>query len=182
MVEALGAEVVIFDRRTHKAHVLSTGAAAIWRAAANGCSIDDVAEFMDGADVEERRKVAAVGALDLERAGLLTVSNPPMSRRSLVKALSGALALPTIVTVLAPTPAAAASNLANGAICVVGVDTCASPPRSCKKAPGSTQPPRCCTGPSSMDQFLDGGGPCNGNSYCCGGFCTALIGGVCVGD
>ena len=143
IVESLRDELVVFDRRTNKAHLLDARAAAIWRAAENGCSMDDVAGVVEGKTIEEKRTVAQLGVSDLERAGLLMSDLPAMPRRGLLKTLGTAAIVPMVISILAPSPAAAASNVAAGAPCVFGTDTCVTSATCINNA---VNPPttRCC--------------------------------------
>ncbi len=127
IVESLGNEVVVFDRRVNKAHILDPRAAAIWRAAENGCSLDDVALLMEATTADERRKIAQIAVADLASAGLVTSDVQALPRRQALRTLGRVAALPMVISILAPTPAAAASNLFPGGFCTQGTDTCQTP-------------------------------------------------------
>jgi hypothetical protein len=116
IVEALGTELVIFDRNTNKAHMLDPRAAAIWNAARDGCPVEDLVGLVEGDTVEDRRRVAHLAISELERAGLLSSTVPVRERRQLLKSLGAVAALPMVVSILAPTSAAAASNLPPGSL------------------------------------------------------------------
>ena len=181
--QSLSDELVIFDKETNKAHMLDARAAAIYRAAEKGCSIDDVMAVVEGGTDAEKRAAAQLGIQDLETAGLVMSSLPRMPRRGLLKTLGVAAALPMVISIMAPSPAAAASNLARGVTCSTG-DTCLSG-ATCQTATGSPSP-RCCisSGNATSDTDCSGtgtGANSTGNAVsslsCCSGLCGA---GVCV--
>lgn len=186
IVEVLGDEVIVFDRRTNKAHILDPRAAAIWRAAENGCSLDDVALLMEAKTPDEQRTLAQIGIADLNRAGLVTSDIDAPPRRSALKTLGRVAALPIVISILAPTPAAAASNLPPQANCVAGVDTCQSP---ILRAPSGMvegflcQDPilmggHCCVNAARTDVRTNGVS-CTLNDQCCSLVCDM---GVCKTD
>lgn len=187
IVESLGAELVIFDRNTNKAHMLDARAASIWNAARDGCSFEDLVALVDGDSVESRRGVAHLAISELERAGLLQSNVPVSARRQVLKSLGAAAALPMVISILAPTSAAAASNLAPGSLCVQGVDTCQTPilgnPFLCQDpdGPGGLSG-KCCKDEPTRTDTKPGGSPCTSNLQCCSLVCD--LGGTnnCIGD
>lgn len=181
IAEALDDEVIVYDRRSHTAHLLDLHSAEVWKAAETTISVSHVLRLMPGDSECEKQAMAHLTISGLEKAGLVTSDLGHVPRRRLLRTISAAVALPAVISVLAPTPAAAASNLPNGAICVVAVDTCAGPGRTCQDLDGpGGDPPRCCVAAATTDQHL-GGQVCAANDECCSGVCN-LIGGVCVGD
>lgn len=127
IVESLGDEMVVFDRRTNKAHVLNPSAAAIWKAAEDGCSVAHAVTLVEGQDDNERRAKVEVAISELSRAGLVTSDLRLRERRQMLRSLGRAVALPMVISILAPSPAAAASNLFPGGFCTQGTDTCQTP-------------------------------------------------------
>jgi len=105
-------ETLVYDQRAGKAHCLNGTAAAVFRLADGTRSVPELAEALGerlGCDAPE---LAWAGLSELARAGLLEAAPeaPAASARSRREALErlglGAL-LPTVVSVLAPTPAEA---------------------------------------------------------------------------
>lgn len=186
IVEALGAELVIFDRTTNKAHMLDPRAATIWNAARDGCRVDDLVSLVEGATLEERKRMAYLAVSELERAGLLQSNVPAPERRLLLKSLGAAAALPMVVSILAPTSAAAASNLLPGDPCIQGVDSCQTPifavPFLCQDPDGpGPKIGRCCPDqPTRTDTLLDGQF-CSVNNECCSFNCDTFAG-KCMGN
>lgn len=186
IVEALGAELVVFDRNTNKAHMLDSRAASIWNAARDGCRVEDLVELVEGNSLEDRRRLVQLAVAELERVGLLTSDAPVRERRRLLKSLGAVAALPMVVSILAPTSAAAASNLPPGTPCNQGVDTCQTPISSktflCQDPNGTGTPPigKCCWDqPTRLDTKPDGS-PCVDNRDCCSFVCDGAL--KCLGD
>lgn len=186
IVENLGEELVVFDRHTNKAHLLDPRAAAIWNAAEKGCSMDDLAGVVDGDTLEERTRVAQLAVAELERAGLLQSEVPGLQRRELLKSLGTMAALPMVVSILAPTSAAAASNVLPGDPCIQFVDSCQTPilgvPFLCQDPDGpGPKIGRCCPDqPTRTDTLLDGQF-CSTNNECCSFNCD-LLANKCMGN
>lgn len=179
VVAPLNDELVIFDRRTSRAHLLSPTAATVWKAAGGGCTVEELSALVQGEGDSERRDVAVSAVGELQRIGLVASELKPPSRRSLLRRVGTAASLPMIMSIAAPSPAAAASNLADGAPCVIGVDTCATAGRSCVDGDGGGgEPARCCVTFMNMSQLLSGS-PCTMNDSCCSSICVSSM---CVGD
>ncbi len=183
IVEALGDELVIFDRITNKAHMLDPRAASIWDAARDGCSFEDLVGLVDGDSVEDRRRVAHLAISELERAGLVQSSVPVRERRQLLKSLGAVAALPMVVSILAPTSAAAASNLPPGSVCIQGTDTCQLPYK-CQDPNGPPAPEgKCCPDQPTRTDTKPDGSTCGSNLECCSFVCDTSPGVFkCVGN
>lgn len=161
IVEQLNDELVIFDRRSNKAHLLDARAARVFRAAEGGCAVDQLAESPSGkAEVQ-------LAVAELQRIGLLASDGSQVPRRRALAALGTAAALPMIVSILAPTPAAAASNVALGQACVVGTDTCAVGLSCIDMGPNGMDDgtSHCCTTGQTGDALA--GQACNNAAQCC---------------
>jgi|JI10StandDraft_1071094.scaffolds.fasta_scaffold25703_4 hypothetical protein len=160
LVQELGNELVIFNRQTNTAHMLNPQAAAIYRAAADGCSMEEAARIVDRGNEVERDAAAALAVADLATAGVVTSGLPPVSRRSLLRTMGAAATAPMVISILAPTPAAAASNLPPQASCTVE-DSC-------------VQDAVCLRGTCCLVEFAFG---CTSNADCCEPFeCDQGIG------
>jgi hypothetical protein len=123
--ERLAEEMVIYDKLNHKAHTLNKTVLAVWESADGGKSVDDLARILQhelGLPADHSTVLLALE--QLEKAGLLETSDElekgeePPSRRELARrfALAGVSAalVPLIASVVAPTPAMAASPLPLG--------------------------------------------------------------------
>lgn len=176
VVESIGQELVVYDKKNDTAHMLDHRAAAIWRAAEGGCTMESLLPLVNAESTEQREALVQLAVTDLEQAGLLVTDAPiTMPRRSLMKTLGAAAALPLVVSILAPAPAAAASNLAAAASCTVA-DTCAGG-RTCLDAtgfPASTATTgKCCVNVIGFGlNVRTAGQQCFVNEDCCSGVCS----------
>ena len=177
VVESIGQELVVYDKKNDTAHMLDHRAAAIWRAAEGGCTMESLLPLVNAESAEQREALVQLAVTDLEQAGLLVTDAPvTMPRRSLMKTLGAAAALPLVVSILAPAPAAAASNLAAGASCN-GADTCAGG-RTCVQNSGFPASSTGASGHCCVNVFgfglnsLAAGQECFANEDCCSGNCS----------
>lgn len=137
IIKELDDEVLVYDQRVDQAHCLNKTAALVWKNCDGEKTIGEIGESLS----ESTDESFVWLALDeLEKFSLMTrVPVRPgvlagMSRRQLMRnAGIAALALPLIVSITAPTPAQAASNIGFHQPCCGG-NTCA-PPNSCVSHP-----------------------------------------------
>ncbi len=160
--------MVVFDRKSNKAHLLDARAAAVFRASADGALMSDLEPLMGEFADAKRTALAALAVKELERVGLVVTSGEVetgMSRRAILKSLGSAATLPLVVSIVAPTPAAAASNLPPGAACTSDAE-CSGPVcgAGCMCQPvgsgGSTT--KCCIGGEGAI-----GAACANDNQCC---------------
>jgi len=139
IVRRVGSETVVYDRRRHRAQCLSPLAAAVWRECGGRRSTAEIADRVSAARGESIDEAAVLVALRrFERAGLIE-GGPPRSARANRRAQDAspgagrrdalrrvaALAGLAVVSVIAPTPeAAAATCLPNGQACASSADCC----------------------------------------------------------
>jgi hypothetical protein len=127
-------EVLVYDYRTAKAHCLNFAASLVW---ANCDGLTTIAEMTELLQKEMKvplgDEVIWLALDQLRQARLLEepFARPPqgaqISRRILVKRLStAAVALPLIISLTAPTAAAAATCGAAGAACTSDADCCSN--------------------------------------------------------
>lgn len=118
LVRELNSEVILYDRRTRKAHCLNPTAAAVWRLCDGRKSVEEIARALEkdsAAPVDEG--VVWLAVHEFNKSGLLqnevapTVERNQLSRRELVSRIGAgvALALPIATSIVVPTPAAAVS-------------------------------------------------------------------------
>ncbi len=127
-------EVLVYDLKTHAAHCLNQSAALVWKYCDGKNSVTDIAELV-ALEANTAVDEAAVW-LALERLGKANllevrvtppVGSPRLSRRETFKRLGMgfALAVPVVMSVVAPAAAAAASGCQlpalgnNGGACVL---------------------------------------------------------------
>lgn len=150
ITQDLGDELVVFNKMTNTAHMLNPQAAALFKAAENGCSMDEAIGLVGPGTEAQRVAAANLAIADLATAGIVESLAPAVSRRSLLRTLGTAAAAPMVISILAPTPAAAASNLPPQFACTVD-DTCVQDAICLRGfcclvefAPGCTQNADCC--------------------------------------
>lgn len=132
-VQQIGTETLVYDERRHRAYCLNESLSAIWRLADGERT---VAEMCEAASAELKTPVSeelVLYALDeLRRDGLmeLSVDEPrtTISRRAMLQRLGvgGALLLPAIASIVAPTAAQAYSG------CVDCTDSTSTPNRAAR--------------------------------------------------
>jgi hypothetical protein len=115
--EQLGGETIVFDAERQKAHSLNHSASIVWRHSNGERSVAELATVL-GTElgIEPDESLVEYAIDELARANLL---EPPangsgVTRRDAVRRLSfaGAVAvgLPVVLSIIAPTPAVAASG------------------------------------------------------------------------
>jgi Coenzyme PQQ synthesis protein D (PqqD) len=125
-----GDELLVYDQQRNVGHCLNPAAAAAWKLCDGKKSTSEVAEILTrqlSTPVSE--SVVHVALDELSKAGLLVDAEHHVrrtSRRDAIRAIgiAGAIALPLVTSLVAPTPARAASCLPNGKPCVSGVQCC----------------------------------------------------------
>lgn len=117
-VQQIGTELLVYDERRHRAYCLNESSAVVWRLADGERTIDEIREAAANelkASVSVEFVLFAVG--ELRRDGLMDASvatevEPSISRRVMLQRLGvgGALLLPVIASIIAPTAAQAYSG------------------------------------------------------------------------
>ena len=160
VVTEAGGDTLVYDLRTNRAHSLDLAATAFWLRCDGTRDLDALAASLresagDPATCHDvaRYTLARLRAAGLLREGEASVAEAtagggrPMSRRALLRraAAAGAtvVAVPTILSVVAPTTLQAqASCLPGGTLCVIGGTPCCAP-FTCRPNTGQT-PGRSC--------------------------------------
>jgi hypothetical protein len=130
LTREFGDEVLIYDQQRNVGHCLNPAAAAAWKLCDGKKSISELASILTrqlSAPVDE--PVVLLALEELSKARLLIEAQKPVrraSRREAIRAIgiAGAVALPLVTSLVAPTPARAASCLANGQRCVNNLQCC----------------------------------------------------------
>lgn len=118
VVRELGDEVVIYDTEDDRCHVLNSAAAIAWKHCGEDAAIGDLAAAIAaGTDLPADPEVAYLALEELKAAGLLEAATSipqrsgGVSRRQMLLGMGGlAAALPAVTSLLAPSPAMAASR------------------------------------------------------------------------
>ena len=123
VLEQLGAELLIYDERTQRAHCLSETAARVWRCCDGQTSAEAVAAALSIDSDAVARAFDELRACDLIESG---ADQPVGSTRRemtfrVAKAGAAVAALPMIVSVAAPRPAQAATVVFCASACPGGV-------------------------------------------------------------
>lgn len=147
VIHDLPDEVLVYDRERDMAHCLNQTAALVWRACDGQLAPNEIARKLT-VDLETAisEDLVLLALAQLEAFHLLTPTQcqrpyPALSRRQMVRSLgvAAAVALPVITSIVAPTPAQAATCIPPNAPCTPSV-LCCSPLGCNPDAPGG---PRC---------------------------------------
>jgi hypothetical protein len=130
LTREFGDEVLVYDRERNVGHCLNATAAAAWKLCDGKKNTSELANILTqrlATPVDE--SVVQLALEELSKARLLVETEKPFrrtSRREAIRAIGivGAIALPLVTSLVAPTPARAASCLANGQPCVSNVQCC----------------------------------------------------------
>ena len=129
--ELASGEAVIYDKKTNEAHNLNRVASAVWRRCDGGASTAGIAASVsEELDIPCDEAVVHLAVKELQEVDLVeeTGSSYAVSRRDLVRrvgpGLAAAALLPAVLSVVAPTPAAAATCVQSGGACSSGAQCC----------------------------------------------------------
>jgi hypothetical protein len=125
LVQELADETVIYDRTRHKAHCLNKTAALVWHHCDGQTSLADIANRLnDHLSIPADEQFVRLALDRLQKAGLLQTDpttaekTQRFSRRDLGRKLGVAgLLIPAVMTIVAPTAAAANSDVCCGSSC-----------------------------------------------------------------
>lgn len=130
VVEELPDEILIYDTKRHKAHCLNQTAAIVWKHCDGRTSIPDLTRILrKESKVPVDDEVARLALEQLGKAHLLQepiAGTKGVSRREAMRkiGLAAAVSLPLVTSIVAPTPAQAATCLPGGAACVSPAECC----------------------------------------------------------
>ena len=129
LIRELGVEALVYDMESHRASCLNREAAAVFEACDGTRSFSEIRRRVSqrlGEPVDEGFVELAIDRL-ADRGLVDAASKPPSApRRELLRRLAAttALALPSVISVLAPTPAEAQTCLADGQMCLNNAECC----------------------------------------------------------
>jgi Coenzyme PQQ synthesis protein D (PqqD) len=180
VVKAVGDEVLVYDLEHHRAHSLNRAAAAMWRACDGTRAEGEIAAHLRDAEaLLVTPELVRYGIGELERARLVLGSGHRggLTRRDLIRRLgTGAIAVPLVTSIVAPTAAHAQSST-----CVPAGGQCGGRGDCCPALPGLSV---ICSDPGGIcTTCVPLGGQCGGISDCCPdrGLRCADPGGICCG-
>jgi hypothetical protein len=117
VVRELPEETLVYDLGSHRAHCLNRGAALVFRLCDGTRSRAQIAAAVTAQGAAADRAAVNLALAQLAGAGLLEAGDAPEgrqppaepSRRRLLRAAGATLLLPAVASVVAPTPAEAAT-------------------------------------------------------------------------
>jgi hypothetical protein len=132
VVREISDEVLVYDLGTHKAHCLNATATLVWKKCDGQTSIPQLAQLLEQELKGSVNDDVIWLAIDeLEKCQLLeqapaVLKQSGMSRRALIRklGLATAVALPIVTSLVAPTPAQAATCLPSGQACSTSAQCC----------------------------------------------------------
>ena len=115
--EQVGSDVIVFDGARQEAHSLNRSASIVWQHCDGERSVPELAAVLgDELGIEPNDSLVEFALDELSRAHLLEMPSGSelVTRRDVVRRLSfagaAAVALPVVLSIVAPTPAMAASS------------------------------------------------------------------------
>jgi hypothetical protein len=126
IVQQMPNEVLVYDQDRHLAHCLNLTAALVWKNCDGKNTVARIASLVGRELQTPVRDEVVLLALDQLRKDHLLAADAAIpaplnsvSRRTLIRAIGigAVVALPAIISLTAPTPAAAATGLAPGSPC-----------------------------------------------------------------
>jgi len=136
IIKEIDDEVLVYDLVSDKAHCLNHTAALVWKHCDGNKSVSQIAASLTddiGKPVDEKIVWLALDDLNkfdlLQTAPIRPLAFGGLNRRQMIRAASvAAIALPVVVSIIAPTPAMAASPCSAGDTCNTPADCCTAHP------------------------------------------------------
>jgi Coenzyme PQQ synthesis protein D (PqqD) len=136
VIRELPEELLVYDSETHEAHCLNETAAAVWKLCDGETSVPEIASKLSataGTEIDE--DVVWLALEDLWKRDLLVGEPAPddeaaMSRSQLLRrsGIAAAIAVPVVMSVVAPTAAHAATCIPSTQPCSPGQTCCPNTP------------------------------------------------------
>jgi hypothetical protein len=133
IVHELPNETLVYDLDRDRAHCLNETAAFVWQRCDGRKSTREIAQALGKktkGHVDEKIVWLAIDQLDRNHLLAVSPARPSamanMNRREVIRALgiSAAVTIPVVASIVAPTPAQAATCLPNGAGCSTSAQCC----------------------------------------------------------
>jgi len=134
IIQEVDGEILIYDQNTNKAHCLNQTAAKVWKYCDGETTLAEACEALTcDLDTPVDEKLVWYAVDQFSKDNLLEQSVAPpafiiagMNRRQMVRTLGLAaiIAVPLVTSIVAPTPAQAATCTASGQPCATGVQCC----------------------------------------------------------
>ena len=136
IIQEVDGEVLIYDQVSNKAHCLNQTAAKVWKYCDGETTLADACSALSRdleTPVNEKLIWYAVDQFSKDKLLEQGIAPPAfmipgMNRRQMVRTLGLAaiVAVPLVTTIVAPTPAQAATCLASGQTCTASVQCCSN--------------------------------------------------------
>ena len=147
IIQEVDSEILIYDQDTDKAHCLNQTAAKVWNYCDGETTLADACSALSRdleTPVDEKLVWYAVDQFSkdnllVKEAEVPAFIIPGMNRRQMVRTLGLAalVAVPLVTSIVAPTPAQAATCLPSGAVCTAPAQCCSG------LCPGAPSPGVC---------------------------------------
>jgi hypothetical protein len=147
IIQEVDSEILIYDQETNKAHCLNQTAAKVWNYCDGETTLADACGALSReleTPVDEKLVWYAVDQFSKDNLlekdiALPAFTIPGMSRRQMVRTLglAAVVAVPLVTSIVAPTPAQAATCLASGSACTDPAQCCSG------LCPGAPSPGTC---------------------------------------
>ena len=135
VIQELPDEVLVYDRDRDKAHCLNQTAALVWKYCDGKTTVPSMVKRLESdlrtESVDEKVVWFALGQLSKDHLLEEESFIPPtlmsgLTRREMVRVLglAAVVAVPVVTSIVAPTPAQAATCLGSGAACTAGAQCC----------------------------------------------------------
>lgn len=134
VIQELPDEVLVYDRERDKAHCLNQTAALVWKYCDGKTTVPTMARNLERDlntnGIDEKVVWYALGQLGKDHLLEENIVPPTllggMTRRQMVQVLGVAavIAIPVVSSIVAPTPAQAATCLPNGQTCSISSECC----------------------------------------------------------
>jgi hypothetical protein len=134
IIQEVDSEILIYDQNTDKAHCLNQTAAKVWKYCDGETALADACISLSRdleTQVDEKLIWYAVDQFSKDNLLEKEIAPPPfiiagMNRRQMVRTLGLAaiVAVPLVTSIVAPTPAQAATCLNQGAPCTASAQCC----------------------------------------------------------
>jgi hypothetical protein len=135
VVKEVSGEVLVYDLDRDKAHCLNQTAALVWKYCDGHTTVSRIAKSLEQdlqAPVDQ--KIVWYALLQLGKDHLLEERIVPpaimagMNRRDMIRALglAAVVAVPVVTSIVAPTPAQAATCIPSGGACTASAECCSN--------------------------------------------------------
>jgi hypothetical protein len=135
VVEDLDGEVLIYDLERHRAHCLNQASALVWRACDGTKAVPELAALLEESVPGWDEDTTKYALMQLEKRHLLsdplpahqverTLTRRDMFRKAALTGLAIGVGIPVVKSIVAPTPAQAASCLPTGSGCSSSAQCC----------------------------------------------------------